>query len=352
MTSAALGELVGGTDIYLLDQIIKGRITSEMSVLDAGCGAGRNLRYLARVGAEVWGVDESSEAVEGARRNVGDVAKGLPPERFACRAVEDLDFPKGTFDVVICNAVLHFSRDGAHFNAMVEALWRALKVGGLFFTRLASSIGIEDRVEPMASAGESVQRGVGWFALPDGSKRFLVDERFLVETAARLVSILGPELEIQIVTLITAFGIALVKANLVIRHFMHLSIEKPIIKWLLAASVVLIALMWSGIAPDVQNHEGHQWENLAAQAAVARGISEPGAEHEEEAETHVAETASVAGVAPALPGPLPGGYNFTHLVFWSVVGLVAVGTNAVAIILSFGAGLLALETFKGDDNSG
>jgi len=41
---------------------------------------------------------------------------------------------------------------------------------------------------------------------------------------------------------------------------------------------------------------------------------------------------------------LPGGYLFTHLIFWTVVGLVAVGTNAVAIILSIGLGLLLLES--------
>ena len=41
---------------------------------------------------------------------------------------------------------------------------------------------------------------------------------------------------------------------------------------------------------------------------------------------------------------VPGGYIVTHLIFWSVVGLVAVGTNAVAIILSIGLGLLVLET--------
>jgi hypothetical protein len=41
---------------------------------------------------------------------------------------------------------------------------------------------------------------------------------------------------------------------------------------------------------------------------------------------------------------VPGGYVFTHAIFWSVVGLVAVGTNAVAIILSVGLGLLVVET--------
>jgi hypothetical protein len=43
---------------------------------------------------------------------------------------------------------------------------------------------------------------------------------------------------------------------------------------------------------------------------------------------------------------IPGGYLFTHLVFWTVVGMVAVGTNAVAIILSVGLGILALESLK------
>ena len=41
---------------------------------------------------------------------------------------------------------------------------------------------------------------------------------------------------------------------------------------------------------------------------------------------------------------LPGGYLFTHMIFWTVVGMVAVGTNAVAIILSIGLGLLVIET--------
>lgn len=41
---------------------------------------------------------------------------------------------------------------------------------------------------------------------------------------------------------------------------------------------------------------------------------------------------------------VPGGYLFTHLIFWTVIALVAVGTNAVAIILSIGIGLLAYET--------
>jgi caa(3)-type oxidase subunit IV len=161
------------------------------------------------------------------------------------------------------------------------------------------------------------------------------------------ISVTGPMLEIQVVTLITAFGVAVFKARLVIRHFMHLSFELPIARWFLGASVVLVALFWAGVAPDVQNHEGLNWVNVAALAATERGIHEP--ELHVEDQLIAGELGGAASMTPVIrPGPLPGGYNFTHLVFWGVVGLVALGTNAVAIILSAGAGLLVMETVKGD----
>jgi len=43
---------------------------------------------------------------------------------------------------------------------------------------------------------------------------------------------------------------------------------------------------------------------------------------------------------------LPGGYTFTHLVFWTVVGMVAIGTNAVAIILMIGLAMMILESVQ------
>ena len=161
-----------------------------------------------------------------------------------------------------------------------------------------------------------------------------------------------------VITLVTAFGIAVVKAWLVIKNFMHLTIERVIPKLFLAASVLLLALFWGGVAPDVQNHDGRMWENDAAKEAVARGI--PSEEHgdEEHAEDeyadagdHAAEGDHVEDVAHASLIPtekttenlLPGGYNFTHAAFWTVVVLVAIGTNAVAIMLSIGLVLLVLE---------
>ncbi|MDA0327715.1 MAG: c-type cytochrome [Gemmatimonadetes bacterium] len=101
-----------------------------------------------------------------------------------------------------------------------------------------------------------------------------------------VVSVAGPFLEILWVTLLTAFGIAIVKARLVINNFMHLKWEKRLVKWVLTTSLLLMGLMFAGVAPDVMNHEGNNWENLAAQAAVARGVA---GEHEEEEAEDVVE---------------------------------------------------------------
>lgn len=120
--------------------------------------------------------------------------------------------------------------------------------------------------------------------------------------ALLVVSVAGPFMGILWVTLLTAFGIAFVKAHLVIQNFMHLREEKRIVKWVLATSVILMGLMMAGISPDVMRHEGTNWTNVAAQEAVARGID--GGEHGAEAEhavaeeEHAEEPAAVA-IAPA-----------------------------------------------------
>src|SRR5690606_9906637 len=88
-----------------------------------------------------------------------------------------------------------------------------------------------------------------------------------------VVSVLGPLLEVQIITLITAFGIAIVKAYLVLRYFMHLSVEPRYVGYTLAAMLAFVLLFYAGVAPDVQNHAGHQWTNVAAQAEVDRALA-------------------------------------------------------------------------------
>lgn len=172
-----LARQFGQIDIYLFDQLLRGRIAPGMRILDAGCGAGRNLVYLLRTGYEVFGADIDDRAVQSVRR----LAAPLPAENFRTEPVEQMSFPDAFADVVISSAVLHFARDDAHFDAMLRGSWRMLRPGGLFFCRLASSIGMEQQVRQLSGRR---------FLLPDGSERYLVDAAMLL----RLTNELGGEL--------------------------------------------------------------------------------------------------------------------------------------------------------------
>lgn len=85
--------------------------------------------------------------------------------------------------------------------------------------------------------------------------------------ALLIVSVVGPMAEIRVLTLLTAFGVALVKAYMVAKYFMHLDVEKPIIHWLLVVTLALMVLMFAGLAPDVMKHEGRNWKKAAPAAA-------------------------------------------------------------------------------------
>ena len=165
-----LNEQFGDIDIYLFDQILRGRITPGMRVLDAGCGHGRNLVYFLREAYEVFAVDADPHAIEYVRNLAGCLAPQLPARNFRVEAVEAMSFPESFADVVISNAVLHFARDDHDFRAMLLGAWRMLKPSGLFFCRLASSIGMEHEVKRLEGRR---------FILPDGTERYLVDASLL-----------------------------------------------------------------------------------------------------------------------------------------------------------------------------
>lgn len=78
------------------------------------------------------------------------------------------------------------------------------------------------------------------------------------------VSVAGPMLEIPAITIITAFGIATVKAYLVAANFMHLKFEKKIIWFLLILSISLLGVFFFGSAPDLMMTEGDQWIDCIA----------------------------------------------------------------------------------------
>lgn len=161
-------EIFGDIDIYLFDQLQKGRFVTGMKILDAGCGGGRNIVWLMRNGFDVFAIDIDDGAVAKIRKLATSLE--LSPENFQMATIESIPFQNESFDWVICNTVLHFAEDRDQFDRMLTEMWSKLKPGGMFFARIASSIGIKDLLVPTSN---------GRYMMPDGTERFVVDEQML-----------------------------------------------------------------------------------------------------------------------------------------------------------------------------
>lgn len=150
---------IQGIDIYLLDQFLKGRLAPGMTVFDAGSGYGRNIRWLLQNGYLVSAIDANEEAIAHLKADYPESA-----QRFSVARLEEFTSEK-QYDFVICNAVLHFARDHAHFGAMFNGLANLLHPNGILFIRMTSTMGLEGRI------GEGKE---GVYLLPDGSTRYLL----------------------------------------------------------------------------------------------------------------------------------------------------------------------------------
>lgn len=186
MSPPQLNALLGNIDIYLLDQLLKGRIDPGMRILDVGCGEGRNLVYFIRQGTEVWGIDCNASALQLLRMYGKSLHPGFDPEKIIEDDAAAISLPPARFDAVISSAVLHFAENGVHFAQMFTELCRMLRPGGLLFLRTAARAGIADQLQPLAEAGR--------FVLPDGSERYLpsADELAELMRAHQLISLEPP----------------------------------------------------------------------------------------------------------------------------------------------------------------
>ena len=138
-------------DVYLLDQIFKGRILADHRILDAGCGSGRNSIPLLESGFKVRCIDPRQQ-------NFGDFQ-----DCFITSSIENYQTSQ-LFNYIICNAVLHFSRSHEHFSKLFEKLISLLNAEGVLFIRMTSDIGITTHT--------LIQDGV--YQLKDGSARYLI----------------------------------------------------------------------------------------------------------------------------------------------------------------------------------
>lgn len=164
--SNTLQFLLGQTDIYLIDQILKGRYATTNTILDAGCGIGRNMYWFLNNGFNISGIDVNAEAISQLKLQYPD----LPEDRLLVCSIENIPFDDNHFNHIICSAVLHFAKNNVQFNLMFTEMVRVLKPGGSLFIRMATDIGIEDKVAFIAH---------GVYTIPDGSTRFLLTKQLL-----------------------------------------------------------------------------------------------------------------------------------------------------------------------------
>lgn len=162
-----LKQTIGSTDIYLLDQIVKNRYVYGDMILDAGCGNGRNLFWFYNNNFDMWGVDIDSGSIE----QVKELYPKLS-QNFKIAELTKLPFRDDLFDHIICSAVLHFAISKDQFLSMFSELARVLKPGGSIFVRMASDIGIENKIS-------FIENGV--YRLGDGTNRFLLTKKLLQE---------------------------------------------------------------------------------------------------------------------------------------------------------------------------
>ncbi|MDV7188297.1 class I SAM-dependent methyltransferase [Lutibacter sp. TH_r2] len=165
MNLQVLQEVIKGTDIYILDQILKLRYQPTEKILDAGCGSGRNLTWFYKAGFQIHGIDINTNNIEDCKQKYPE-----QKEHFTQAPIEVIPYKSDSFDHVICNAVLHFAKDLSLFTAMLKELIRVLKPNGSLFIRTASNFGMENQVNAI---------GNGNYKLPDGSTRFLLTEELL-----------------------------------------------------------------------------------------------------------------------------------------------------------------------------
>lgn len=165
MNLPSLQNHIGNIDIYLLDQILKGRYTDNANILDAGCGMGRNLKWFYNNNFNIYGIDNNTQSIEFVKSTYPKAS-----DNFSVNQVENIQYENDKFDHVICNAVLHFAKDKAHFYKMFDELIRVLKPKGSLFIRMTSNFGIEHLV---------AEQTPDVYLLPDQSLRFLLTKNIL-----------------------------------------------------------------------------------------------------------------------------------------------------------------------------
>ncbi|MCP4457818.1 MAG: class I SAM-dependent methyltransferase [Cytophagales bacterium] len=169
MNTADINNEIGDIDLFLLDLILKGKVTNGMKILDAGCGSGRNLFYFLRQGFDVKGIDTNESEVKAANFLSRSLGRG---DVCSQSSLISLPFDSDSFDFIVCSRVLHFAESPAQFSEMLNEMARVLTPVGLLYLSMDSMIGMEKSVKKNDDSTHQ---------FPDGSIRFMLTENEVAE---------------------------------------------------------------------------------------------------------------------------------------------------------------------------
>lgn len=131
----------------------------DKTVLDLGCGYGWHCMYAIDNGAEaVFGVDLSRKMLD-----IAEIKNKTPEIQYCCCAIEDYEYPKEYYDVILSSLAFHYVKDYAE---VIKKIYASLKRGGQFIFSIE---------HPVFTAQGSQQ----WYFAKDGTiMHFPVDNYY------------------------------------------------------------------------------------------------------------------------------------------------------------------------------
>ena len=143
MTPEEINTEIGNIDLFLLDQILKGRFLKDQKILDAGCGEGRNLLYFLKNGYDISVFDQNESAIKMIRMHARTLGATISPDQLIVGDLTQIPFPSDHFHVVNCLSVLHFAENEKVFLNMMMELSRVLRPGGILILKMDTLMGMD-----------------------------------------------------------------------------------------------------------------------------------------------------------------------------------------------------------------
>ena len=163
-------------DLSLIDAILKGYLPASGTVLDVGCGEGRNGLYFIRTGFEYLGIDQDSSKI----RLLEYLSSSLSNANasFKVGKMQEISF-ENRFDLVVASRILHFSEDRLDFLSIWEKLISSMKAGAVIYFAMDSAIATEF----------VLQKTNGFSEFCDGRVSFALTEPLYQEMKVDLVEV-------------------------------------------------------------------------------------------------------------------------------------------------------------------